>query len=67
MLRGGRVPKKSPDKRTSKNYIFRDINCFVKMSVSTLPNLCECTNSKISVNIKRNFKCILGALRLRAD
>ena len=42
-----------------KNYIFRDNDCFVKMSVSllvcALPNFCGRTSSKTSVNIKTKF------------
>ena len=37
------------------------------MSVITLPNLCRRTSTKTRVNIKRNFKCSLGALRSRAN
>ena len=36
-----------------KNYIFRDNNCVVKVSVSMyVTNFCERTSSKTSVNIK---------------
>ena len=38
------------------NYIFRDINWFVKMSVSTyIIKLCVRSSSKISVNMKTKF------------
>ena len=43
-----------------KNFIFRDNNCFVKMSVSRLvrlyvTNFCGRASSKTSVNIKTKF------------
>ena len=54
------VYKKALINEHRKNYIFRDNNCFVKMSASllvnlsvcTLPNFCGRANSKTSVNIK---------------
>ena len=51
-----RSAKKALISEHRKNYIFRDINYFVEMSVrtlvSTLPNFCRRTTSKTSVNIK---------------
>ena len=52
--------QKSPNKWTSKNYIFWDNNCFVKMSVSLLDSLyvtffCERASSKTNKNFKTKF------------
>ena len=53
------VYKKALISEHRKNYIFRDINYFVKMSVSllvcALPNFCRGASSKTSVNIKTKF------------
>ena len=53
------VYKKAPISENRKNYIFRDINYFVKMSVSqlvcALTNFCGRASSKISVNTKTKF------------
>ena len=47
-------------KKPLKNYIFRDNNCFVKMSVSQLvrlyvTNFCGPSSSTTTVNIKAKF------------
>ena len=50
------VYKKALISEHRKNYIFRDNNCFVKMSVSLyVTNFCGRASSKISVNIKTKF------------
>ena len=53
------VHKKALISEHRKNDIFRDINCFVKMSVSllvcALPNFCGRASSKTTVNIKTKF------------
>ena len=54
------VYKKALISEHRKNYIFRDNNCFVKMSVSLLvntyiTNFCRRTSSKTSVHIKTKF------------
>ena len=50
------IYKKGLISELRKNYIFPDINYFVKMSVSllarALPNFCGRTSSNTSVNIK---------------
>ena len=54
------VYKKALVSEHRKNYIFRDNNCFVKMSVSRLvstnvTNFCGRSSSKTSVNIENKF------------
>ena len=49
-----------------KSYIFCDINCFVKMSVSTLPNFMQALAQKLVSISKRNCTFSFGALILRA-
>ena len=53
------VYKKALISEDRKNYIFRDNNCFVKMSVSLLvyasPNFCGRASSKTNGNIKTKF------------
>ena len=54
------VYKKALISENRKNYIFRDNNCFVKMSVSLLvslydTNFCGRASSKTSVNSKSKF------------
>ena len=62
------VYKKALISEHRKNDIFRDNNCFVKMSVSLyVTNFCGQASSKTSVNIKPNFSRSFGPLRLRAD
>ena len=63
--------QKWSNKCTSKYYIFRDNNCFVKMSVSllvcTLPIFVDELAQKLVWISKPNFTRIFGPLRLRAD
>ena len=58
-IHGFSVYKKALISEHEKNYIFRDNNCFVKMSVSvlvcTLLNFCGRASSNTSVNIKTKF------------
>ena len=65
------VYKKAQISEHRKNYIFRDNNCFVKMSVSllvrTLPIFVDALAQKLVWTSKRNSTCSFGALRLRAD
>ena len=74
------VYKKALISGHQKNYIFRNNNCFVKMSVSLLvsklvsqlvslyvTNFCGRASSKTSMTIKTKFPTQFGALRLRAD
>ena len=53
-----------------KNHIFRDINYFVKMSVSTilstLRNVCGRTSSKTSVNIKTKFHMSFWCIEIKS-
>ena len=50
------VYKKDLVREHRKNYIFRDNNCFVKMSVSLyVTNFCGRANSETKVNIKTKF------------
>ena len=50
------VYKKALISEHRKNYIFRDNNCFVKMSVSLyVTNFCGGDSSKTNVNIKTKF------------
>ena len=50
------VYKKALISEHRKNYIFRENNCFVKMSVGLyVTNFCGRASSKASVNIKTKF------------
>ena len=63
--------KKALKSEHLKNYIFQDINYFVKMSVSTLvstlPNVVYALSQKLVWISERNFTFRLRILRLRAD
>ena len=57
--------KKALISERRKNYIFRD-NCFVKMSVSLLPNVCRRASSKTSVNIKTKFHTEFWSIEVKS-
>ena len=65
------VYKKALISEHRQDYIFRDNNGFVKMSVSllvsTLPIFVEALAQKLERISKPNFTRSFGALRLRAD
>ena len=65
------VYKKALISKHRKNYIFRDINYFVKMSVGLLVSLLSIFMDKLAQKqmtiSKPNFTRSFGSLRLRAD
>ena len=61
------VYKKALISKHRKNYIFRDINYFVKMSVSLYAtNFCGWASSKTSVNIKTKFPTYFWSIEINS-